>query len=92
MPSPRGSKANRPARIVRDPAVCGGEPTVEGTRVPVRSIVIQWKHYRDLDRVLSAFPHLRIHDVRGALDFYESHRDEIDRLIEENERAAYATE
>jgi uncharacterized protein (DUF433 family) len=92
MASARRAKISPPARIVRDPAVCGGEPTIEGTRVPVRSIIIQWQFYRDLERVQSAFPRVNVPTIKEALAYYEAHREEIDRLIEENERAAYATE
>jgi uncharacterized protein (DUF433 family) len=81
-----------PSHIVRNPRICGGEPTVVGTRVPVRSIVLQWQHYRDLERVRRAFPRLDAEAIKVALAFYEANREEIDRLIEENERAAYAAE
>ncbi|MBI4491385.1 MAG: DUF433 domain-containing protein [Chloroflexi bacterium] len=86
------AKASIPARIVRNPGVCGGEPTVEGTRIPVRSIVIQWQYYQDLERVRSAFPRLNIPTIKAALTFYEANREEIDRLIEENEQAAYSAD
>lgn len=80
------------ARIVRDPRICGGEPTVAGTRVPVSSIVLQWQYYQDYDRVQRAFPHLGLPAIKAALAFYEANRAEIDRLIEESEQAAYATD
>jgi uncharacterized protein (DUF433 family) len=78
------------ARIVRVPGICGGEPTVAGTRVPVRSVVIQWQLYHDVDRLIQAFPRLDTAAIQTALAFYEENRAEIDRLIEENERAAYS--
>jgi uncharacterized protein (DUF433 family) len=65
---------------------------VEGTRVPVGSIVVQWRHFHDLDRVHEAFPHVDIPAIQTALKFYEKHVDEIDSLIDESERAAYATD
>lgn len=70
--------------------MCGGEPTIEGTRVPVRSIVIQWRHHGDLEDVRRAYPRLDIQAIREALGFYEQNREEIDRLIEQNDRAALA--
>jgi len=85
-----GTRATR--RIVRDSRVCGGEPTVEGTRVPVSSIVIQWRFYQDLERVQEAFPHLDTATLERVLRYYGKHRDEIDGLIEEHERAAYAAD
>src|SRR5688572_24801385 len=80
------------ARIIRDPRICGGEPTVAGTRVPVSSIVVQWQYYQNYARVRRAFPHLGLPEIKAALAFYEANRAEIDRLIDESEQAAYAAD
>jgi uncharacterized protein (DUF433 family) len=80
------------ARIIRDPQICAGDPIVEGTRTPVHSIVIQWRLYHDVKRLLRAFPHRDASAIRTALAFYEANRAEIDRLIEESEQAAYSTD
>jgi uncharacterized protein (DUF433 family) len=80
------------ARIIRDPRICGGEPIVAGTRVPVRSVVVQWRLYRDVARIQSAFPRLDAPAVKAALAYYAAHQAEIDSLIEENERAIYSTD
>ena len=80
------------ARIIRDPRICGGEPTVAGTRVPVSSLVVQWQYYHDFERVQRAYPHLDISAIKAALAFYKANRPEIDRLIEESEQAAYAAD
>lgn len=80
------------ARIIRDPRICGGDPIVAGTRVPVHSVVIQWQLYHDINRLIEAFPRLDAAAVQTALAFYETHRAEIDALIEEHERAAYSTD
>ena len=80
------------ARIVRDSRICGGEPTVAGTRVPVRSVVIQWQKYRNYERIMRAFPRLDVEAIETALSFYEANRYEIDRSIEANERAAYTAD
>ncbi len=72
-------------RIVRDPVIVGGEPTVQGTRVPVRSIVVLHQLYGDTERLRRAFPRLDSDDIREALDFYSAHREEVDTLIAENE-------
>jgi len=80
------------ARIVRDPRICGGDPTVAGTRVPVHSVVIQWQFYHDIERLIQAFPRLDASAIACALDYYEANRSEIDRLIEEHDQAAYSTD
>lgn len=78
------------ARIVRNPRILDGEPTVEGTRVPVRSIVLAQRLYADADRVARAFPTLNRAAVEAALFFYAGHRAEIERAIAENSDAARA--
>ena len=74
--------------IVRNPRVQGGEPVVQGTRVPVRSIVIASEEYAgDLARVAHAFS-IDIGAVRVALAYYGQHQTEIDQIIERHERAS----
>jgi uncharacterized protein (DUF433 family) len=72
-------------RIVRDPRIVGGEPTIRGTRIPVRSIVLFQRFEGDLTHISEAFPRLTQEDVDEALDFYRENHDEIDRYIREND-------
>ena len=73
--------------IVRDPRIQGGEPTIRGTRVPVRSIVLAHERYAgDRARVAQAFT-VDEAAVAAALAFYEANKAEIDRIISENARA-----
>lgn len=73
--------------IVRNPRIQGGEPTIRGTRVPVRSIVIARDRYDgDLARVARSFT-VDEAAVRAALAFYAANKAEIDQIIAENERA-----
>ncbi len=93
MPQPKKSKGQAtPSHIVRDPAIWGGEPSIHGTRVPVSSIVVEWQLSQDVEQVHRAFPRVDIPTIREALAYYEAHREEIDGLIEENERGAYGTD
>ena len=79
-------------RIVSDEQVLGGEPTVAGTRVPVRSLVIACGRYAgDVDQIARAY-RLDAEAVRGALTYYQAHREEIDALIRDNELAAESTD
>lgn len=80
------------ASVVRNPRICGGEPIIEGTRVPVRSVVVSYTFYRDLERVQRAYPALDPPAIQAALAYYAVHRAEIDRLIWENERAIESTD
>jgi uncharacterized protein (DUF433 family) len=75
-------------RIVRDPHILGGEPTIRGTRIPVRSIVLFRRFEGDLAHIFEAFPRLTPEDVDEALAFYDANRDDIDRYIHENQNDA----
>ena len=70
--------------IVRNPHVLGGEPTVEGRRVPVRSIVLMERYEQDLDYVAAAYLLTR-EVVEAALRFYDQNRTEIDQYMADND-------
>jgi uncharacterized protein (DUF433 family) len=71
--------------IESTPDVCGGDPRIAGTRIPVWSL----EHYRRLGlteaQILTAFPGLRAADLVNAWAFVADHTQEIDRQISENE-------
>jgi uncharacterized protein (DUF433 family) len=71
--------------IVRDPRVQGGEPTVAGTRVPVRALVVAHRGQPNIEYLCGAYPSLNAALIREALEFYQVHRNEIDGLIAGNE-------
>gem|GEM_PF-1471662 len=56
-------------RIVRDPAICGGQPVVRGTRVTVRTIVGYLAHGETTADILADFPSLTEDDVRAIAAF-----------------------
>jgi len=72
--------------IVCDPSILEGEPTVGGTRIPVRSIVLVARELGGVDGARRAYPQLDVRAVQDALAYYEAHRPEVDRYIEENAR------
>jgi uncharacterized protein (DUF433 family) len=67
--------------------ICGGEPCIVRTRIPVCALV----HARRLGTseadLLRSYPTLRAEDLANAWAYYRSHRDEIDEQIRENEEA-----
>lgn len=71
-------RAPRTPRIVRDPRILGGAPTIRGTRVPVRAIAFLWRATGDSARIQHAYPSLSVTDVHEAIKYYEAHRAEID--------------
>ena len=69
--------------IVRTPGVCGGQPVVEGTRIPVATLVRAHQLGADFDEILTQYPTLDPGSVHAAFAFYFDHKSEIDALIEE---------
>ena len=65
--------------------VCGGEPCVTRTRIPVWALEqarrIGWSEAT----ILQSCPTLRAEDLAQAWSYVRSHRDEIERHIAENE-------
>jgi uncharacterized protein (DUF433 family) len=56
-------------RIVRDPAICAGQPTIRGTRVLVRVVLGYLAHGEPVQRILTEFPSLTEEDVRAVIAF-----------------------
>ena len=56
-------------RIVRDRAICGGEPVVRGTRVTLRTVLASLAEGATLDEILADFPTLTLDDVRAVIAF-----------------------
>jgi len=56
-------------RIISDPAVCGGEPTIKGTRIPVHIILSHLAAGEDRDTILKHFPRLTGEDINACLEY-----------------------
>lgn len=56
-------------RIVSDVNVCGGEPCVEGTRIPVRIILSHLAAGDTAEQLLRDFPNLTQADIRACLEY-----------------------
>ena len=69
------------------PGVCGGEPRIVRTRIPVWVLVQARKLGTDEADLLRCYPRLRAEDLASAWAYYRSHRAEIERQIEDNEAA-----
>ena len=75
-------------RIVRDPEIVGGSPTIRGTRVPVRAIACLWRATSDRELIMRNYLHLTREDVSAALRYYAEHRAEIDAELLAEEQAS----
>jgi len=67
------------------PGVCGGEPCVVRTRIPVWVLEQARRLGASEAELLRVYPTLRAEDLVNAWAFVRSHRDEITRQIEANE-------
>lgn len=69
------------------PNVCGGEPRIVRTRIPVW-VLEQTRRLGASDAdILRAYPVLRAEDLANAWAYVRAHREEIDQQIQENEAA-----
>ncbi len=67
--------------------VCGGEPCIVRTRIPVWLLVHARKLGSSEAELLLAYPTLTAQDLANAWAYYRSHRDEITEQICANEAA-----
>jgi uncharacterized protein (DUF433 family) len=94
----RAEKARLLQRIVQDlgdsfpgvestPGVCGGEPCIVRTRVPVWILEQMRRQGVSEADILRSYPTLRAEDLAAAWAYVRVHRDEIEQQIRENEEA-----
>ncbi len=55
--------------VTRDPAICGGQPTIKGTRVLLRTVLGYLAHGETPEVILADFPTLTSEDVRAVIAF-----------------------
>lgn len=56
-------------RIVVDPAVMGGQPTIRGLRFPVKTVVRLVASGMSDEQILAEHPDLEAADIRAALEY-----------------------
>lgn len=62
-------KLDYQARITRDPAICGGEHVIAGTRVTVRTVLASLAEGHGIEAIVADFPTLTTDDVRAVIAF-----------------------
>jgi len=94
----RAEKAQLLQLVVRDlgdafpgvesnPDICGGEPCIVRTRIPVWILVQSRQLGLNEADLLRAYPTLRAEDLANAWAYSRTHRDEIEQQIRANEDA-----
>jgi uncharacterized protein (DUF433 family) len=56
-------------RIIRDPEICGGQPTIKGTRVLVLDILDWIKEGKTFDEILENFPSITREDIQEIIAY-----------------------
>ena len=67
------------------PNVCGGEPCIAGSRVPVWLLEQARRLGTGEAELLQAYPTLCVQDLANAWNYVRAHSEETDRHIRENE-------
>lgn len=73
--------------IENDPTICGGEPRIVRTRIPIWLLVKARQLGTTEADILKSYPSLRAEDIVSAWAYYRSHKEEIEQQIRENEEA-----
>jgi uncharacterized protein (DUF433 family) len=63
-------------RIVRDPRICGGVPTIRGTRITLRTVLASLAEGATDQEILGDFPSLTEDDIRAVIAFAAASAEE----------------
>lgn len=56
-------------RIIKDPAICAGEPVIKGTRVRVKIILDNLAEGHSAEGIVKSYPTLTLEDVHAVIAF-----------------------
>jgi len=73
--------------VHKDPAICGGDPVVVGTRIPVHVIYRRTKAGESVEAIQRAYPHLTLAQIHDALSYAYDHVAEIRSEIQREDEA-----
>lgn len=60
------------SRVAINPAVCGGQPIIAGTRVRVSDILDMLASGADIAEIVADFPYLCVDDVSEVMDYVKT--------------------
>ena len=73
--------------IDKDPALCGGQPVVAGTRVRVGTILTCYRQGMRIEEIVEQYAHLKPADVHDALAYAYDLLDEIEADLAADDEA-----
>lgn len=59
-------------RIVRDPEICGGQPTINGTRVLVLDIMNWIEEGYSFEKIIENYPSITKEDIQDIIRYAKS--------------------
>lgn len=62
--------------IVRDPKISGGQPTIRGTRITLRTVLASLAEGATLEEILKDFPTLTVEALRAVIAFAAASAEE----------------
>ena len=68
--------------IISNPEICGGRPCIEGSRITVRYIVIEYRAGKTTEEMLEDKPYLSLAKIYAALAYYHVNKEKIDTDVE----------
>jgi uncharacterized protein (DUF433 family) len=69
-----------------------GSIRITGSRVPIDTVIHHFKLGATAEEILYRFPSLGLADIYGAIYYYLTHRQEIERYLEQQEAEADAVQ
>jgi uncharacterized protein (DUF433 family) len=67
--------------VTQHPGICGGRPTIRGTRISIEDVAFRHRRGESVDEILEAWPHLTPAQVYDAIAYYYDHQAEIDESV-----------
>lgn len=75
--------------VTSNKSICGGAPSIDGTRIPVWSIIKWYKIGMSIEEIMNEFPQLMPAQIHDAFSYYYDHQNEIEKEIAENENELF---
>jgi uncharacterized protein (DUF433 family) len=60
-----------PTVIVRNPEICGGDPTIRGTRIPVEMILVHLRGGYGREEIFCHYPRLPLDGIEAVIAWAE---------------------
>lgn len=71
--------------IRKTPGICGGAARIRDTRIPIWTIITYQQQGATDSELLNNYPGITPKDIEAAFNYYKLNREEIDKLMAENE-------